>query len=327
MKTQQSGTPTPIRSMLRASRGLALLMMLAACASTPQATPSAPHTQYGAAQQLGNGTLRAYVTVDPADTSRPLEIGVALSESAFEGLPTPRPMPAATANGGDHGAGHGPSGAAQGAHAAHAEIDSHTRMLDLPGWNPTPYTFVEVNWNPAGHEPNGVYDEPHFDFHFWTASRAVRESIDPADPAYGAKAGKLPAEAYRMEFFVDAATAAQAPPAAVAVPKMGMHWLDVRSPELQALAGHPEKQERFTKTFIYGSWDGEFVFAEPMITRAYIVAKKEAQDAAVRDEVIPVPAPASVQAPGYHPTAYRITYDAAAKEYRIALTGLEQKRN
>lgn len=321
MKKEQSGTPTRIRSLLRASRGLALLVMLAACASTPQPAPSAPHTQYGVAQQLGNGTLRAYVTVDPANSSRPLEIGVAMSERVFEALPAPRPMPAATANGG-HDAAHGP---AQGAHAAHAEIDSHTHLLELPGWNPTPYTFVELNWNPAGHEPNGVYDEPHFDFHFWTVSKAVRESIDPADASYGAKAGRLPAEAYRMEFFVDAATAAQAPPAAVAVPKMGLHWLDVRSPELQGLAGHPEKQERFTKTFIYGSWDGEFVFAEPMITRAYIEAKRSAQDAAVRDEVIPVSAPARVQAPGYHPTAYRITYDAAKKEYRIALTGLEQK--
>jgi hypothetical protein len=128
-----------------------------------------------------------------------------------------------------------------------------------------------------------------------------------------------------MEFFVDAATAAQVPPAAMAVPRMGMHWLDVRSPELQGLAGHPEKQERFTKTFIYGSWDGKFVFAEPMITKAYIVAKRTAQDPAVRDELIPVPAPARVQTPGYHPSAYRITYDAAAKEYRIALTGLEKK--
>jgi hypothetical protein len=151
--------------MLRAATGLALLVMLAACASVPQTAQSTPHTQYGAAQQLGNGTLRAYVTVDPADSSRPLEIGVAMSEGAFEGLPAPRPMPAVAANGNGHGDGHGNG---EGAHAAHAAIDSHNFLLDLPGWNPTPYTFVEVNWNPAGHEPNGVYDEPHFDFHFWT---------------------------------------------------------------------------------------------------------------------------------------------------------------
>src|SRR5690606_33501005 len=128
--------------------------------------------------------------------------GVAMSESAFDALPAPRQMPAVVAEASGHDAA---KGNGHGAHAAHAEIDSHTRLLDLPGWNPTPYTFVEVNWNPAGHEPNGVYDEPHFDLHFWTASQALRESIVPTDPTYGAKAGALPPEAYRMEYFVDAA--------------------------------------------------------------------------------------------------------------------------
>jgi hypothetical protein len=325
MTKDQMVTSIAARPALRVSLGVAMFLALVVFAAMPQRGFSVqlPNTQYGAAQPMGNGTLRAYVTVDPADRNRPVEIGVAMSERAFEGLPAPRPKPAAASTDGAHDAGHG---AAKGAHAAHAEIDSHTRLLELPGQNPTPYTFVEVNWNPAGHEPDGVYDEPHFDFHFWTETQALRESIDPSDPAYGAKAGKLPAEAYRMEFFVDAGTAAQAPAAAVAVPKMGMHWLDVRSPELQGLAGHPEKQERFTKTFIYGSWDGKFVFAEPMITKAYIEAKRRAKDPAVRDELIPVPSPSRVQVAGYHPTAYRITYDAKAREYRVALTGLEMKR-
>ena len=78
----------------------------------------------------------------------------------------------------------------------------------------------------------------------------------------------------------------------------------------------------FTTTFLYGSWDGRFTFLEPMITRAYILANKSATDPAVRDEVIPIPAAAQVGMPGYYPKAYRITWDAQAREYRIALTQL-----
>jgi hypothetical protein len=64
------------------------------------------------------------------------------------------------------------------------------------------------------------------------------------------------------------------------------------------------------------------VFDEPMITRAHLLAKKTAAEAGVRDEVIPIPTPAHYAAPGSYPTAYRITWDAAAREYRIALTRL-----
>jgi hypothetical protein len=59
-----------------------------------------------------------------------------------------------------------------------------------------------------------------------------------------------------------------------------------------------------------------------MITRAYIMSKKSATEPSLRDEVIPVSTPARYQTPGFHPSAYRITYDAQAKEYRVALTQL-----
>ena len=52
--------------------------------------------------------------------------------------------------------------------------------LDLPAKNPTQYKFVQFDWNPAGHEPAGVYDLPHFDFHFYTVSRRSAE-LDPAE--------------------------------------------------------------------------------------------------------------------------------------------------
>ena len=256
------------------------------------------HRQYGVPQKVGNGTVRTYLVLDQKNAGRPLEVGVALSEQALEGLPAPVNSPNPMAN-------------------------MHMYTLDLPAGNPTQYKFVQFDWNPKGHEPDSVYDKPHFDFHFYTVPVAVRNSIMPGDPQYATKAANYPGPEYRAPFYIDAATAAGgAPPAAVTVPMMGLHWLDVRSPELQKLAGNPAAYREFTKTFIYGSWDGQFIFDEPMITRAYILEKKTATDPSVVDEVIQVPTAAKYSPAGFYPSAYRITWDAQQKEYRIALTQL-----
>lgn len=256
----------------------------------------------GSAQRIGNGTVRTYVLYDPANRSVPIEVGIALSAKALENLPAPM-------------AGHGATDAMS------SHFDTHERLLTMPDQNPTPYKFIQFNWNPGGHEPPGVWDAPHFDFHFWTVGNDVRESIVPENSEFAAKGGRLPAEQYRSQFYVDAMTAAHAPAPAVTVPKMGLHWLDVRSPELQGLVGHPERAQKFTKTYIYGSWDGQFVFDEPMITREYIAAKLTGE-ASNRDELIEMPTPARREVAGYYPRAYRISYDPETKEYRVALTRL-----
>jgi hypothetical protein len=266
-------------------------------------TASAPNAarRYGAAVKVGDGMARTYVLFDQR-TGAPREIGVALSERALDGLPA--------AGSGHHGAG----------------MMTHEFILALPDGNKTPFTFLEMNWNPAGHEPEGVYqDVPHFDFHFYTISKAERDAIVPTDPDFAKKANNVPAAEFVPQFNVPLGPPG-APPASVAVPMMGVHWLDVRSPELQKLLGKPDAYKPFTATFIHGSWNGQFHFWEPMITRAHILEKKSTTDAAVRDQIIPLPLPAKYQAPGYYPAAYRITWDAGAKEYRIALTELALRK-
>jgi len=258
------------------------------------------HRQYGAAQQVGNGTVRTYIVTDQKNGGRPLEVGVALSEQALEGLPAPVESTDPMAN-------------------------MHMYTLELPARNPTQYKFVQFDWNPKGHEPDSVYTYAHFDFHFYTVPVEVRNSILPSDPQYAAKAANYPAPEYRPPFYLDAATAANAPATAVTIPVMGLHWLDVRSPELQKLTGNPAGYRPFTKTFIYGTWDGQFIFDEPMITRAYILEKKTATDPSVVDEVVPVPTAQKYSPAGFYPSAYRITWDAQQKEYRIALTQLSWK--
>jgi hypothetical protein len=289
---------------------VALLMAFVACDKDPievNGGSATTNRQYGPTQSLGGGTVRSYITLDSKNSNVPVEIGVAISETAMDNLPAAAPAMSSMPD-----------------HSAHANMAMAMNMylLDLPSQNPTPYKFVQFDWNPSGHEPAGVYDLPHFDFHFYTVPVSVRNSIVPTDPQYAAKAANYPAQDLRAPFYIDAATPAGAPPAAVTVPEMGLHWLDVRSPELQGMAGKPQDFKAFTKTFIYGSWNGEFIFDEPMITKAYLLAKKTTTDATLRDELIPVSTPTKRAKAGYYPNAYRITYDASAKEYRVALTQL-----
>jgi hypothetical protein len=255
-------------------------------------------SEFGEPVAVGNGTARAYVTVR---NGAPAELGVALSEEALEGLPM--------TGSGHHG----------------EQMMTHEYILQLPADHGTPFQFVELNWNPSGHEPEGVYaGVPHFDFHFYTISKAERDAIVPTDPAFAAKADHLPAAE-----FIPANNLMLAPPEAapsvVAVPKMGVHWVDARSHELQAIFGNPDAYSPFTATFIHGTWDGQVHFWEPMVTRAHILEKKSTTDASVRDEVIQLPLPAQYQVPGYYPNAYRIQWDEHAREYRIALTQLVER--
>ena len=249
---------------------------------------------YGVPQRIGNGMARTYIVVNSAERNVPLEIGVALSEGALEGLPA------------------GESG--------HEML--FASLLALPVNNPTPYQFVELDWNPAGHEPAVVYGLPHFDFHFYTISRETRNSIMPSNPHFADQAASLPGQEFRPPFYVDAATAAGAPASLVTVPMMGLHWFDVRSPELQAILGNPAGFQPFTKTFIKGTWDGRFIFDEPMITRAWLLAKRLSNAEAAADEVIPVSVAARYAPAGYYPDAYRIAYDPRSRDFLVGLTQL-----
>ena len=236
-------------------------------------TTAAPRNgvEYGEEVPMGDGTARTYLELRDGV---PIELGIALSEHALRGLP-------------DH---HTPGG---------IELEPGHMMFfstpELPEPNPTPYQHVFLGWNPGGHEPPGVYDVPHFDFHFYMTSNEERVAIDPAtDPAFQAKAANHPSGAAAPEGYV-------AIPGGV--PLMGTHWVDPTTPELN---GQP-----FTKTFIFGSWDGELTFVEPMITRAYLETKP------TYEQRVPVP---ETGVAGWYPSSYRIYYDETTRETRVALT-------
>jgi hypothetical protein len=260
--------------------------------SDPAATSSGTR-QYGAPVKLGNGEARVYVVRD-AKTGHPVEVGVALSDAALEGLP----------QAGSHGG--------SGVHHDHY----NAYILEMPARHGTPYQFVELDWNPNGH--GGPYVAPHFDFHFYRTSVAERDAIDLADPAYAERAARMPAADEMPAGYASSHVLMKLSPAEAAVPKMGLHWVDLASKEL------PPRNEPFTATFIIGSWDGRVIFDEPMVSRDFILAQRDVPGTS--DAIIPVASSKKYIPAGFYMTGYRVSWEGQAKEFRIALTGLEERK-
>src|SRR5262245_20845339 len=147
-----------VRQLALTSAGAAFVAVSAgaACSDDGPISPAKPRIVYSAAQSLGQGTARSYVTLDNAN--RPISVGVAFSENVMSGLPSTM-IPGT------------PYGA----------------MLTLPlpaEAAATGLKHVMVQWNPMGHEPDHVYTHPHFDFHFYSIAANDVMAIMPESPDY-----------------------------------------------------------------------------------------------------------------------------------------------
>lgn len=164
------------------------------------------------------------------------------------------------------------------------------------------FTHVLFDWNPLGHEPAEIYDVPHFDIHFYTISNEDRLKIpfltpENLDTPPASQFDILPASQYIPTFYI---------PLPGLVPEMGAHWVNFTSPELN---GYP-----FTHTMIWGSYNGEFIFWEPMITLDYLLSKPDA--------TFPISQPEKYQKDGWYANEYKISYSTSPKEYNISLIDL-----
>lgn len=217
-------------------------------------------TFYGPAVSIGIGIAQTFVMMSHSGT--PESVGIRFSEKYLENLP-----------------------------------DTEEKWtLNLPQQvEGLLIDHIDFGWNPHGHVPSGIYDVPHFDFHFYTVSKDYVNNIN--DPA---KAGMLPAhEFWPATYF----------PSPGFVPMMGKHWLSGLANELQPGG-------EFTQTFIYGSYESMFIFYEPMITLDYFNQKG--------NEQFDIFQPTAFQRNGYYPTSYSITYDSIRKEYRVVLENMVQ---
>ena len=161
--------------------------------------------RYGAPIALGKGKARTYVVRNPS-TGHPVEVGVALTESALEGLPQ------------------------AGTHGGNGHEHYASYILELPADHGTPYRFVELDWNPKGH--GGPYTAQHFDVHFYRIPLREHDAIDPSRTDYAQQASAFPAADELPAGYVSSHLLMNLPPEKAAVPRMGLHWLDRTSPEL-----------------------------------------------------------------------------------------------
>lgn len=163
----------------------------------------------------------------------------------------------------------------------------------------TGFDHVLFNWNPEGHEPSGVYTLPHFDLHFYLQALADRQAI-PLYDVDSTKFNLLPDAAYFPSTYFRIPGG---------VPGMGVHWLDGTAPELQG--------EVFTHTFIFGSYNGQVTFLEPMITLA-------AMNNARTETTVSIKQPQKY-ASAYFPSSYSYILDESENEYRIELKDLVKR--
>ncbi len=235
-------------------------------------------TFYGPPLLLHEGSARTYVVMD---NGVPSEVGVEMDRAFTVAVPP------------------------QGAHGGVTMPDGRSTfeyVLDMPAENPTPFQHVTLDWNPHGHEPDGVYDKAHFDVHFYTISLEERRAIHPDDPAFMDKAGRLPASEFTPAGYIN--------PGVPPVPMMGVHLVHAEAPELRAQDPKP-----FLQTLLYGAWDGRLIFIEPMVSMELLTGEP--------DIFLPVPVAERYEPQGYYPGAYSIRWDASGAYYRIALNDLQ----
>lgn len=178
-----------------ALRRAACIALALAPLLVPSPSDAQSDVRYGDPVEVGDGTARTYVAYDT--DGHAVEVGIALSAEALNGLPGPVESP--------------------------LETSVTSWDLPFPDPAPAPYRFATVDWNPRGHIPPGIYDVPHFDVHFYLISREERDSILPDDPDYGAKSARVPDAALLPTGYI-------APPDGT-VPRMGTHWIDPTSHE------------------------------------------------------------------------------------------------
>ncbi len=186
---------------------------------------------------------------------------------------------------------------------------SESALSGLPGESTTEYVLalpekasstafnhIGLVWDAIGHPPLGIYETPHFDVYIYIISPQARQYIT-ATGLDRANVERKPLAEYIPTGYV---------PLPGGVPTQGALWVDPNSSEY--------KRQPFTRTFVYGFYNGRMVFMGPMVTKAFLETKTNTTDA--------IKLPERFLRSAYYPTRYSVKYDAVAKEYTISLEGM-----
>ena len=246
---------------------------------------------------VGGGTARLFVEIGAQ--GRPQVVGIKLSGRALAGLA--ERMNTTSRCHDKNGDGTVAHGECLGDYESVLTLPAAAADLELP------VRWATVNWNPEGHLAPAppVWSAPHFDFHFFVADstliRGIRtgpcaEFIDCEDFARA----QVPLPAAQLpDGYVDVGAA---------VAGMGNHLVDSRDPELA------DPSLGFSRTFIYGSYDGRLIFLEPMVSHAYLSSRPQ--------QCTPLRSPQAVAVSGWYPTQYCVRYDTVEDAHLVTLEGL-----
>lgn len=270
-----------------------LLPLLFVIGCTAQSAEEASVHEHGPDARLAEGPVVSYATFDATGT--PTAIGVSISAKAMDTLP-------AEMSDGHQCFDRNGDGAIDRDTECH---HMHERAMPLPSKAANradiPFKWVLFNWNPMGHLPPGIYDTPHFDVHFM---------IEPIESIYSIDSGPCGPDFVRCDQFEIARKPVPAEYVAAdyqnfdaIVPAMGNHLLDVKAPELH---GAP-----FTRTWIYGAYDGRITFYEEMVTVDYLKSRPDTCHA--------IKQPAAVAVDGFYPTQSCLRYNATDEAYTVSM--------
>ena len=273
--------------------GVGALAVLSGCASLETSAGGPGKRILGWSSDLGKGTVASYAEFDASGTPRAL--GVAFSTGALDGLPT-------AGSDRHHCFDRNKDGVVDPATECLNQYevviplpDAVARRADIP------FTWVLLNWNPHGHIPPGVYDVPHFDVHFY---------MEPIANVFALQDGPCGPEFMRCDQFEVARRPAPSKymhpdfkDVEAAVPAMGNHLVDLTSPEFN--------KQPFTRTWIYGVYDGKVTFYEEMVTRAFLLSKPST--------CFPIKSPPAVGRRGFYPTLSCLRHDARTGEYTVSM--------
>jgi hypothetical protein len=270
---------------------LAVAALAAAGCSNERAATSPSRTP-GWQIKIGDGAVSSYADLDGGGA--PAAIGVVWSASALEGLPND--FDGHRCFGRTRDGAIGTDTKCQHTHEFVIPLpDAVARRADIP------FKWVLLNWNPVGHIPPGIYDAPHFDVHF---------EMGPIADAFAIESGPCGPELVRCDQFQTGRKPLPPnymPPDYVdveaVVPVMGNHLIDVTGPEFQ--------KQPFSRSWIYGVYDGKVIFYEAMVTLAHLRSKPNG--------CLPIKSPKAVAAAGLYPTEYCVRHNATTGEYSVSM--------
>lgn len=220
---------------------------------------------------LGYGKVRSWISLNQKN-GLPSEIGLEITPEAFKNLTTSnsKTLPP------DH--------------------ETIVVPLHLKAKQSTPFDHIGLNWNPNGHIPEGVFDVPHFDIHFYMISVEEQMAIPAWSPETDATFNLYPPMGYMPADY------GTPPGPATAEPQMGKHWLP------NNLGAYLP----FSKIMIYGSYDGQLIFVEPMITLEFLLSNV--------DFSMNYSQPEHFAKAGNYPTKYNIFHDATTGNTYVTLS-------